>query len=110
MADPTVGVYFHIPFCERICPYCDFAVVAANTLECEVEDRYVDALANELAARREDFKDRRLALLQIRPFVQSGRAQGSAFLTELDSGTRERGKALVSLDGIPKTSRQGSKK
>ena len=59
--DPTVGVYFHIPFCERICPYCDFAVVLAPTLDSETEAHYVEALCMELAARRSDFGARSLA-------------------------------------------------
>ncbi len=50
-SDPSVGVYVHIPFCERVCPYCDFAVVAAPRLAAEQQDRYVDALLRELAAR-----------------------------------------------------------
>ena len=45
----TVGVYVHIPFCERVCPYCDFAVVAARTLEPVIEADYVAALRRELA-------------------------------------------------------------
>ena len=59
--DGRVGIYLHLPFCERICPYCDFAVVAAPTLGSEVEARYVEALRTELAARRSDFGDRTLA-------------------------------------------------
>ncbi len=61
MRDPTVGIYLHVPFCERICPYCDFAVVRAPTLSAPREDAYVDALARELARRRTAFAGRRLA-------------------------------------------------
>ncbi len=43
----------------------------------------------------------RLSLLQIRPFVESGRAQHSAYLSSLDAGLRERGATPVALDGIP---------
>ncbi|MFK7894896.1 MAG: radical SAM family heme chaperone HemW [Myxococcota bacterium] len=59
--DGRVGVYLHLPFCERICPYCDFAVVAAPTLPPEREARYADAILRELAARKGDFPGRELA-------------------------------------------------
>jgi oxygen-independent coproporphyrinogen-3 oxidase len=57
---PSVGVYVHVPFCERICPYCDFPVVAARSLARADEDRYVATLLAELAARRGDFAARAL--------------------------------------------------
>jgi oxygen-independent coproporphyrinogen-3 oxidase len=57
----TVGVYLHVPFCERICPYCDFAVVAARTLSAAQEARYVDGLLRELELRRAAFGGHRLA-------------------------------------------------
>jgi len=59
--DGRVGIYLHLPFCERVCPYCDFAVALARTLEPETEARYVEALCTELAARRSDFGGRGLA-------------------------------------------------
>ena len=59
--DQGVGVYLHLPFCERICPYCDFAVVAARVLAPEVEARYVDALCRELEGRKAAFAGRSLA-------------------------------------------------
>jgi oxygen-independent coproporphyrinogen-3 oxidase len=59
--DGCLGVYLHLPFCERICPYCDFAVVAAPMLEPETEARYVAGLQRELEARRTDFEGRALS-------------------------------------------------
>jgi len=56
--DASVGVYVHIPFCERICPYCDFAVIAARDLSADQETRYVDALLRELALRGDVYRDR----------------------------------------------------
>jgi oxygen-independent coproporphyrinogen-3 oxidase len=61
--DTTVGVYVHVPFCQRVCPYCDFAVVAARSLTAADESRYVDALLRELEARRPVFAGRTLASL-----------------------------------------------
>ncbi len=61
--DGRLGVYIHLPFCERICPYCDFAVVAARVLPPELEARYVDGLVRELSARQSDFAGRSLASL-----------------------------------------------
>lgn len=41
------SAYVHIPFCARICPYCDFNVVAGRD---ELIDRYIDALVTEITA------------------------------------------------------------
>ncbi len=61
--DESVGVYLHVPFCERVCPYCDFAVVATRRLSTAQEGRYVAALLAELQGRRAAFADRALATL-----------------------------------------------
>jgi len=63
--DGAVGVYLHIPFCERICPYCDFAVVAARRLEPAVEARTLAGLLAELEARAPDFAGRSLATIYL---------------------------------------------
>ena len=39
------SAYVHIPFCARVCPYCDFAVVVGEDGSAE---RYVSALLTEL--------------------------------------------------------------
>ena len=70
--DETVGLYVHIPFCERVCPYCDFAVEAARESTAggrgssawrSTEDEYVDDLLRELTLRAPDFRGHRLASL-----------------------------------------------
>ena len=47
------------------------------------------------------FKDGKLALLQIRPFVESKSAQRNLFLSQLDEGIRKRSSARVDLRGVP---------
>jgi hypothetical protein len=49
------------------------------------------------------FLEGRLNLLQIRPFVESSTAQSSAYLSQLDAAFAERGRAVVNLDGVPKS-------
>jgi oxygen-independent coproporphyrinogen-3 oxidase len=58
--DESLGVYLHVPFCERVCPYCDFAVVATDSLAPSDEERYVAALLAELAGRAPRFAGRSL--------------------------------------------------
>ena len=45
-AEEWASAYVHVPFCGRICPYCDFAVVEGRD---EVADRYLSALKAEIA-------------------------------------------------------------
>ncbi len=43
---PPLGLYIHLPWCERKCPYCDFNSYQAET---EIpEQAYIDALLNDL--------------------------------------------------------------
>ena len=50
------------------------------------------------------FKDGKLALLQIRPFVENKSARRNQYLSELDAGLELRSSASVDLSGIPKES------
>jgi oxygen-independent coproporphyrinogen-3 oxidase len=46
MTGAIAGCYVHLPFCDRICPYCDFAVVRYDRSRAR---RYVAALLREIA-------------------------------------------------------------
>jgi oxygen-independent coproporphyrinogen-3 oxidase len=39
------GLYIHVPFCTRVCPYCDFAVTTGGS---EKQRRFVDHLLREV--------------------------------------------------------------
>ena len=39
------SVYIHIPFCEKICSYCDFCKVLYNR---QLVDKYLDSLEEEI--------------------------------------------------------------
>ncbi len=53
-----LGIYVHIPFCERVCPYCDFAVEAVGQLDRELERAYVELLLRELELARSALYER----------------------------------------------------
>jgi len=61
--DGGLGIYVHVPFCERVCPYCDFAVVAERKLASGTRDRYVTALLADLEMGAVRFAGRRLETL-----------------------------------------------
>jgi oxygen-independent coproporphyrinogen-3 oxidase len=46
-AGDIAGCYVHLPFCDRICPYCDFAVVKYDRSRAR---RYIAALLREISA------------------------------------------------------------
>jgi len=58
-ARPAVGVYIHWPYCARICPYCDFAVVRDRGKKAE-QAALVDAIAADLTAQAAMLGERRL--------------------------------------------------
>lgn len=66
---PDLGVYVHVPFCEHVCPYCDFAVEAAKNLDAPARSAFVELLLRELDLLRERFAaelaGRRLATVYV---------------------------------------------
>lgn len=53
----AIGLYIHIPFCQHICPYCDFNTYAGQG---SLIPRYVDALLTDIARQGEQFGRRRV--------------------------------------------------
>lgn len=49
-----LGLYVHIPFCERKCNYCDFYSIAKSD---DVEKRYIDALLSEIGSYKNVSQD-----------------------------------------------------
>jgi oxygen-independent coproporphyrinogen-3 oxidase len=45
VSEELAGLYLHVPFCARVCPYCDFAV---RTGDAARRKRYVDHLLAEI--------------------------------------------------------------
>ena len=53
-------LYVHIPFCVRKCAYCDFLSAPADTQE---RTLYIDALTEEIRARKNDFTAYRVSTI-----------------------------------------------
>lgn len=49
------GIYVHIPFCDSLCPYCDFAVVVRPAT---AHHAYAEALLDELQRRADEVNGR----------------------------------------------------
>jgi len=56
---PNLGVYIHWPYCARVCPYCDFAVVRDRGRTAE-QAALVEAIAADLTAQAAMIGPRRL--------------------------------------------------
>lgn len=57
---PPLGVYIHWPYCARICPYCDFAVVRDRGRR-EEQAALIEAIAADLTAQAALTGPRRLS-------------------------------------------------
>jgi len=103
--EASVGVYVHIPFCERVCPYCDFAVTGVRTLAAAREERYVDALLRELARRAPAFEGHALASLYLGGGTPSLLRPGSVarIVTAVHAAFAGRGPVETTLEVNPST-------
>lgn len=55
--DDLAGIYIHVPFCARQCPYCDFAVDVRRTIP---HREYADAIVAEFDRRKARLDRRRV--------------------------------------------------
>jgi len=44
VGSPSAGIYLHYPFCESICPYCDFYSILADA---EKSSKFIDAVISD---------------------------------------------------------------
>jgi oxygen-independent coproporphyrinogen-3 oxidase len=55
LLDSPAGAYVHVPFCERICPFCPYNKVRARR---DLAERYFAALDREAAALAAEYRRR----------------------------------------------------
>ncbi|RWX51798.1 coproporphyrinogen III oxidase, anaerobic [Candidatus Electrothrix marina] len=58
----TLGLYLHVPFCLRKCPYCSFYSLAGRT---DLHDRYARAISTQLRFFAEEYRDQQRPLTSI---------------------------------------------
>lgn len=56
MSGERAGLYVHVPFCARACPYCDFDFEVAGPRLPDAIARWREGLARELEARAAEFE------------------------------------------------------
>ena len=84
-APSEVGLYIHVPFCLRRCPYCDFTIAVTSA---PPELPYVDALLAELDARAGELEG--LALRTVYLGGGTPGLLGRAAIERLARGLRDR--------------------
>lgn len=57
-----LGIYVHIPFCQRKCRYCDFL---SSNMEKKVIDKYIEALNIEIRTYSRELKEYKVATIYI---------------------------------------------
>lgn len=54
MMKTNLGLYIHIPFCEKKCNYCDFN---SSNYSKDIQSRYIEALISEIKTQAKNYKN-----------------------------------------------------
>lgn len=65
VGDERAGLYLHVPFCARACPYCDFDFEVAGPRLPDAIARWREGLARELDGRAAEFEHARFDSLYL---------------------------------------------
>ncbi|QFU77613.1 radical SAM family heme chaperone HemW [Halioglobus maricola] len=81
MSQPPLGLYIHLPWCERKCPYCDFNSHETNEIP---EQAYIEALLQDLRQDSDRVQGRTIETL----FIGGGTPSlfSASAVTELMAG------------------------
>ncbi len=104
--DADFGIYLHIPFCQHICPYCDFTTYAGQEA---IIPAYVDALVAAIEQAGERLDHRAVATV----FFGGGTPsllepeQAGRIMAAIDRSFRLDDDAEVTLEANPNSADQG---
>lgn len=99
------GIYLHIPFCQHICPYCDFTTYAGEEA---ILPRYVEALVTGIERSGEELAGRAVSTI----FFGGGTPslleaeQIDRILAAIDRSFRLAGDAEITLEANPNSADQ----
>jgi oxygen-independent coproporphyrinogen III oxidase len=98
------ALYVHIPFCDKRCYFCEFAVVAGKSVTASLVDEYLDALRAEMRSFLETAERRpKIELIQFgggTPTSLSSRALGTLLAFIFDEFDCSELKEIV-VEGFP---------
>jgi oxygen-independent coproporphyrinogen-3 oxidase len=106
LLDADFGIYLHIPFCQHICPYCDFTTYAGQESIIPV---YVDALVTAIEREGERLNHRETATV----FFGGGTpslldpGQVNRIMTAIARSFRLAADAEITLEANPNSADQG---
>ena len=70
-----IGLYLHIPFCEKKCHYCNFVVTTSYSKKEQTE--FLTAIEKEIGHHRDHFEDRDFETLYLGGGTPSVLSEGS---------------------------------